>query len=99
MNIKNGSVDRFPRHGSLNIQRSIVTNWEYSAGQYFPAACKDQWRRNIFALDEIVLATNGFSGENVIRIEDFDVDYFGNLVDGSKVIIKIFSANNRSVLF
>ncbi|XP_023553164.1 probable serine/threonine-protein kinase At1g01540 [Cucurbita pepo subsp. pepo] len=94
MNIKNGSVDRFSRHGSLNIQRSIVTNWEYSAGQYFPAACKDQWRRNIFALDEIVLATNGFSGENVIRIEDFDVDYFGNLVDGSKVIIKIFSANN-----
>ncbi|XP_022985101.1 probable serine/threonine-protein kinase At1g01540 [Cucurbita maxima] len=94
MNIKNGSVDRFSRHGSLNTQRSIVTNWEYSAGQYFPAACKDQWRRNIFALDEIVLATNGFSGENVISIEDFDVDYFGNLVDGSKVIIKIFSANN-----
>ena len=96
---KKGSDDQFSRQGSVNIdQYSICTDWEYSAGRYSIAAVKDGHRRSTFALDEIELATDGFSAKNVISIEDYNVDYFGILADDTKVIVKIFNANNRYVL-
>ncbi|XP_023541481.1 probable serine/threonine-protein kinase At1g01540 [Cucurbita pepo subsp. pepo] len=92
---KKGSDDQFSRQGSVNIdQYSVCTDWEYSAGRYSIAAVKDGHRRSTFALDEIELATDGFSAKNVISIEDYNVDYFGILADDTKVIVKIFNANN-----
>ncbi|XP_038877439.1 probable serine/threonine-protein kinase At1g01540 isoform X2 [Benincasa hispida] len=94
MKVKKGSDHQFSRQGSLTTQHSIVTDWEYSAGRYSPAAFTDRRRWSTFALEEIALATNGFSEENTISIEDFSVDYYGNLADDTKVIVKIFNANN-----
>lgn len=99
MNVKEGSGDQFTRQGSVNAQNSIVTDWEHSAGRYSPAALKDGGRRSTFAMEEIALVTDGFSEGNVISIEDYGVNYFGNLADDTKVIVKIFNANNRCVLF
>lgn len=99
MKVKKGSDHQFSRQGSLTTQHSIVTDWEYSAGRYSPAAFKDRRIRSTFALEEIALATDGFSEENVISIEDFGVDYCGKLADHTQVIVKIFNADNRYVLF
>ncbi|XP_022141212.1 probable serine/threonine-protein kinase At1g01540 isoform X2 [Momordica charantia] len=94
MNVKKSSDDQFSRQGSETTQNSIVTNLDYSGGRYSPAAVTDERRRIVFGLEEIALATDEFSEENVINIEDYGVDYFGNLADGTKVTVKIFNANN-----
>ncbi|XP_011651181.1 probable serine/threonine-protein kinase At1g01540 isoform X2 [Cucumis sativus] len=95
MKVKKGSDHQFSCQGSLTTQQSIVTDWEYSAGQYSPKAFKDRQRRT-FSLEEIDFATDGFNEENLISIEDFGVDYFGNMTDDTKVIVKIFNANYSS---
>lgn len=99
MKVKKGSDHQFSCQGSLTTQHSIVTDWEYSAGQYSPKAFKDRRRRSTFSLEEIDFATDGFNEENLISTEDYGVDYFGNMTDDTKVIIKIFNANYRYVLF
>ncbi|KAL0548693.1 hypothetical protein IC582_013157 [Cucumis melo] len=93
MKVKKGSDHQFSCQGSLTTQHSIVTDWEYSAGQYSPKAFKDRRRRSTFSLEEIDFATDGFNEENLISTEDYGVDYFGNMTDDTKVIIKIFNAN------
>lgn len=99
VNVKKSSDGQVSQQGSETTQNSIVTDLENSAGRYSPAAVKDGSTRSILGLEEIASATDGFSEENVISIEDYGVDYFGNLADDTKVIVKIFNANNRYGLF
>lgn len=74
------------RHGPI-MPAQLSTRNNNITSDVESLVVKDAWRK-MFSLNEIEVATNGFSRENVIGNGDFGTVYRGILLDSTRVAVK-----------